>query len=351
MLDQLLTKLSILQHKEADGFYVKGMFPSERYHPYFKHRRPDNNVFFTASILYILRQLRDSLGTVYQQRIDEILIKADKVDEPYCVDGICNFWQKKPHAHFPSSNWLHKFSHFKLPDDIDTSAMVAMGLNADRQTASYIAEKAPLHANDVNSKVKNTLKSLEGLSAYSTWFGRHMPIEFDVCVLTNFLVFKHVYDLPKNKHDADTLELINRVVQGRYYLTKPFRVAPEYPDPCIILYHLARFCAISGYKGLKTILTEDALRLHEKASGMYKVLLEIALVKLGESLSQPMNIAEYPDHKVEFQWFTAGFLSVYSHKLLKSLAPHPVFHMKFNCEAFNLALLLEHYCLCYMKEK
>lgn len=354
MLEKLLHKISELQIREKKGKngYVKGLFPSQRVQPFFKYKREDNSVFFTASTLFVLNNLRDLYTENEKDILDNIIINGTSNFHLYQnKNGLktYNFWQTQgQYRHFPNSNFLSKYNYFKLPDDIDTTSMVYLSRNHTEEDINWLKEKATKHANLAKLQVKNTLPGFRNLHAYSSWFGEKMPIEFDVCVHTNFLYFVFKNQLPLNKNDEDTLELMRQVVHNSLYFRQPFRIAPNYPNTSVILYHLARLVAgfsIPELNDLKEKLIKDIeVQIHFTDNKMEKIILSSSLMKLGKPGNNELNEGLLNNVKEikNFEWFTAGFLSVFGNPLIKHLAGNKLFHMKFRCEAFNLALVAEY---------
>lgn len=348
MIKNLLEKISELQIREDaennKNGYVKGLFPSQRAHPYFKFKREDNSVFFTASTLFILNNVADLFTENEREIVKKItnlgtlnyhLYQNKKGLKTY------NFWQTgSDNAHFPNSNFLHKFRYFKLPDDIDTTALVYLTKPHSQQDILWMKEKAAKHANLVKLQVKTTAPKYSNLHAYSSWFGEKMPIEFDVCVHSNFMFWVFKNKLPLNKNDQDTLKFIRSVIVNSEYFKTPFLISVNYPESSLILYHLTRFIAgfsIPGFDDLKSKLIKDIYHQLQRTSEqniMEKIILNSSLMRFGLpsefTINEKIINDNYYYKKIKkFEWFTAGFLTVYDNPLTMPLAKYKLFHMKF----------------------
>src|SRR6478735_8180483 len=105
-----------------------GLFLSLRKSPLLPLKRRDDNVFFTALILFTLSSYLNKMNKEERELYEQIRLKAISAFSSYTSlpEGIrlYNFWQKKAQAHFPGGLVLHRFRYFKLPDDIDDTALV-----------------------------------------------------------------------------------------------------------------------------------------------------------------------------------------------------------------------------------
>src|SRR5436853_4178771 len=153
---------------------------------------------------------------------------------------------------------------------------------------SYINLEPPL---------KTTYKIYANDSAYSTWFGKKVPVVFDVSVLCNVLSFVQQNNLEWTKADSASLYHIIKTIQRNDIEKHPAFVSPYYINTSIILYHLARLMSIkpiSELEALKPALIETAQqRLNSSTNILEKIILSTALIKLD---AQPV---ELPLHNFE----------------------------------------------------
>src|SRR5690606_33275738 len=56
--EQIFSLLRMIEHLQVknESFYPEGLFPSQRFHTLLPYRREDNNIFFTALIVFTLQQ-------------------------------------------------------------------------------------------------------------------------------------------------------------------------------------------------------------------------------------------------------------------------------------------------------
>ena len=252
-----------------------------------------------------------------------------------------NFWQKKKGKHFPNGRLLHKLGKFQLPDDIDTTSLVHMVSKTSRAQALATKKALSNHANGYRLKIKNGHEQLKKHKAYSTWFGKDMPIEFDVCVLSNYFLWLNNFGFEQNNHDEASIQLLKETIEQSLYFVSDFKTAPEYPNKSIILYHLARLASQTKLlNDVKPKLIQDIQKQFKNATHPFEqVFLQSSLLKLGINIERnQQTIKPYVDN---YWWFTAGLLSVYSNPLIKKIAPLALFHFRFVCPALNYALILE----------
>ena len=172
-----------------------------------------------------------------------------------------------------------------------------------------------------------------------------MPIELDACALSNLLYCIYQYDLPRNQHDADSLFFLRSVVETDRYRTDPFRCAHNYARTSLIIYHMARFIAVFDPPELQSIkakLIADGQREMEQVTNrLDKMLLATALLRLGEK-PPAIDLTAIETDFGGFHFFIAGMLSAYPQPWLYRWANRPFWHIRWQCEAHNWALVLEY---------
>lgn len=342
--DYLLQRLAVLQT-------AGGLFASTRVNPAWAYRRTDTNVFFTAITIFTLQTLRPRLSADAQERVARMSYQAIAAYERFRnKDGLktYNFYQTNPTQHFPQGYVFRHFRHFQLPDDIDDTAMVYLTTEPAPADLAWLKQKLPQHANGTDQIAQTTFPDYRSLRVYSTWFGKTMPIELDACALSNLLYCIYQYKLPRNQHDADSLTFLRSIVETDRYRTDPFRCAHNYARTSLILYHLVRFIAAFDPPELRSIrakLVADALAEMERVTNrMDKILLATSLLRLGE---QPPELAldgieaDFP----AFHFFIAGLLSAYGQPWVYRWANCRFWQIRWQCEAYNWALVLEYVML------
>ncbi len=341
---ELLLKITELQSK-GDKYYAAGLFPSQRFHLYLPFEREDNNVFFTASIVFILQNLRDKLSEEEQNLADEICRRAVANYPDYKnKDGLdtYNFWKTDGSAHFPNGQILSRVNKVRIPDDADDTALIYLTSNPDREKVLWLIEKLAQHANLSKKEITNTFPEYKNLKVYSTFFGKNMFIEFDVCVLCNILYFVFQNSLPLNQHDYDSISFIRSVIEKKQYLEKPFYASHSYPSASVILYHVSRLIEkydVPGLSDIKSKVMADLKALFEREEDtMNRLILSTSLARLGAKIG-----VTNPGQRTNQRWsfFHAGLLTAFENPVTYNLAGNSLFHLKYKCEAHRLVLILE----------
>lgn len=338
---QILSRIVGLQSAE-------GLFPSKRVNEVWGYKRLDTNLFFTAITFFTLKNSCSHLPSAQRQAIDALGERARSAYDRFRnKDGLktYNFYPTRPSQHFPNGYVFRHFKHFQLPDDADDTALVYLTTHPTPENLLWLKNKLAQHANPAHSTAPTTFADCQQLTAYATWFGKHMPIEFDACVLSNVLYAIYYYDLPRNQHDADSLWFLRWIVETDRYRTHPFRCAHNYATTSLIIYHIARFMAAFDPSELRSIgpkLVADAyLELGRATNQMDKLLLAISLLRLGQN-PPSIDLSGIERYFDGFYFFRAGLLSAYPQPWLYRHAHRPFWHIGWECEAHNWALVLEY---------
>ena len=157
--DDLIRKIACLQNTANRKYFPEGIFESYRSNEFLHYRRPDTNVFFTAITVFTLNNIKEFLSPESQLLVEKI---AKKATESYHLfknkNGLntYNFFQTNPSKHFPHGNILNRFNHFKIPDDIDDTAMICMTLPHTKEEAKWLQNKLIQHSNGFKNQIKNT---------------------------------------------------------------------------------------------------------------------------------------------------------------------------------------------------
>lgn len=366
-IHSIIHKIASLQSR-GDKYFPEGIFPSYRQNEYLLYKRPDTNIFYTASIVFVLNQIKPYLALASQIIVDEISAKATQNYPAFQnKDGLktYNFWQTPKDGrvsnHFPNGYIFRHSEHFRLPDDIDDTSLIYLTSQASKEEVLWLKEKLKLHANlsegsERKRQVKNTFKHYADLKVYSTWFGKNMAIEFDACALCNLMYLFESHQLPRNEYDSDTFEYLSGIIRRKEFIQNPFLVSHNYATAPLIVYHLARLLGdfiIEPLEGLRKGLIEKALLLYEiEKVAMNKVLLQTSLMKLSRAndfglkseiddclkTDSALNV-DIPDY--DFCYFLGPLLSSYEHPILRFFAPMKITQMEWKCEAHECVLILE----------
>ncbi|HEY1056431.1 MAG TPA: hypothetical protein VGE24_14895 [Emticicia sp.] len=366
-IHSVIQTIASLQSR-GDAYFPKGIFLSYRQNKYLLYKRPDTNIFYTASIVFVINQLKPYLPVESQLIIEEITAKAI---QNYLAfqnkDGLktYNFWQtpKEGRAsnHFPNGYIFRHSEHFRLPDDIDDTSLIYLTSQASKEEVLWLKEKLQLHANlsegpTRKRQVRNTFEYYKALKIYSTWFGKNMAIEFDACALCNLMYLFEQYQLPRNEYDIDSYQYLAGIIKRKEFINHPFQVSHNYATAPLVVYHLARLLGEfhnTPLEDYRKDLIELALLLFEiEKVAMNKVLLQTSLLKLsrlnsfgfGEEIvnclkaETPLNL-QIPDP--DFCYFLGPLLSSYEYPILQFFAPMKITQMDWKCEAHEWVLVLE----------
>lgn len=346
MVTALLKQIDALQIKDST-IYPPGLFPSQRYHTLLPYRREDSNIFFTALIVFTLQNLDIRLTESQRSIAKKICKKAIKTYPLYqSRRGMLtyNFWQNTENKQFPHGYLLNKLKFLELPDDVDDSAIIYLTKPHSQNDAIWLKEELSKHANLSKTQIRNTLPGYKDLKAYTTWFGKNMYLEFDFCVLCNALYFVHQYKLSYSEHDHATINYLKNVIISGDHLVHPFKIAPSYPRPALIFYHLSRLMAafeIPELDDLRSqILLQMSQQLHSEKHIIEKILLAISIGRL--TGDYPEVIYFLPLQHKNYYFFNGGLLTAFENSITRKLAPHDIFHLKHTCEAYYLTILVEY---------
>lgn len=344
MIPQVISKIVSMQTGPA-SVHGEGLFLSVRENKNWLYKRPDDNVFGTASVVFLLNEIRELLPENQRDKLFSVSEKAKQVYPRYKnKDGLetYNFWKTKPSDHFPFGHIFRHLDHFRLPDDIDDTALIYMNLGHPEEQNLWLKEKLKWHAGPEQ--------------IYSTWFGKNMPFEQDICALCHLMYWIFSNGLPLNETDQNTLLWMKTMVVENEIIRHPFKVARHYATPPLIIYHLARLMfkyPVPVLEETRSHLIAEGKKLFETEKLlMNKVLLSTALRKLGER-NKKYDIS-YEDlfdadwnlkGQAGFYSFIGALLGPYDQAILKRMAGSPLTRINWKCEAHELALCLENMVL------
>lgn len=342
--DSLIKELYRLQVKEP-VFYNAGQFPSHRG----KRHVQDNTIFFDALIAYTLKEIFSETSSTSQNLIDSICHNVKKNYSDYqnkSENHTYNFWKTNPAYFFPNGGILSRLSCFHLPDDVDCTAMIFLTDTSLNKHATWLQNKLTQHANLSHSKIKNTNRRFRHYKAYSTWFGKRMPIEFDICVQSNVLLFIYKNKLALTLQDQETVSLLHEQIMTGAYLKDAYYLSPSYKKRSVVLYHLARLMesvSIRELQDCRSIVKKDIeLELTHTTDFMDRVLLSTALIRMNGTplpLEWPGDVNKQLDSYV---FFRANLFSSYARPVLKFITKTNLFDVPFYSKAYCMALLIEY---------
>ncbi len=269
-----------------------------------------------------------------------------------------NFWPTDTPKIFPNSGWLNRFDKSQaLPDDLDDTVIMLLAMNADNETARQVHAIMQDFANNGQKQVHNTFKDYQNIGAYSTWFGKKMPVDFDICVLANILYFVQEYDLKWTAADSASLQLIEKVLDEKKHISSAAYVSPHYSKLPNILYHLSRLMSVKPIPSLEKyrsqLIVDTKNALADTDNFMDEVILSTSLLRWG--VEPPEGKAHEADSFTElieesrFSFFIANMASMLPDPLKGWMGGAGVGKFYYYCEAYNELLVLEN--LVWRKRK
>ncbi len=348
--DRLVRRIAALQSDgspcDGPGPWPAGLFPTWRFHATLPYQRPDTNIFNTALTVFTLNGFREKLSLESQALVDEITRRAQLAYPAYRNrhgGPTYNNYETRPGGQFQTGHLFHRFDHFRLPDDIDDTALIYLTKPHLREEVLAVKTRLPHYANGAKRWIKNTLPDYRKLRAYSTWFGKNMAIDFDVCALCNLFLLIFRENLPLNESDLASLELIQRVVLSGDYRRRPFDVSHHYPRPALIFYHVARLLAAHDPPPLagcrERLMTDGPQILQEKLEFFDRVLVSTSLRRLGGDAPKLNEPVDFEEEIENYAFFVGCMLTPFERPaLLYRWAHHPFTHFRWRCPAHSLAV-------------
>lgn len=351
---QLLNRIAFLQTKE-DRIFPKGSIPSYRMYAHNKDRfKADINPFFTGLVSFTLQDIHSDLTAEQKKISSQIIGNSFSVYEKFKNRKnnypTYNFWPTDTPQIFPNAGWLNHLDKSRsLPDDMDDTVIILMAMQANDSIARLVHELMQKHVNNHSNPVKNTFKDYRKLGAYSTWFGKKMPTEFDISVLMNVLYFVQKYNLDWTAADSASLGLIENAIQTHKHIDYANYISHHYAKTSIVLYHLARLMSVKpipSLESLKPQLIKQATTLFNQSNSfMEQILLSTSLLKWG---AEPPEISIGPDQDLTqliedetFSFFIANMGSIYPDQVKKFLTRSKLGTFYYYSPAYNNLLVLE----------
>lgn len=357
VMTRLLNRIDQLQSKES-GVFPKGIFPSYRLYALNKNReKADINIFFTGLISLTLQDIKPQLSGPQQKLADQIISRSLPVYAKFQNQKgrpTYNFWPTDTPKIFPNAGWMNTFDKTQaLPDDLDDTVIMLLAMNAPDSIAKQVHALMQQFTNKGEKPVRNTFKDFRAIGAYSTWFGKKMPVDFDVCVLANVLYFVQRYNLTWTAADSASLQLIEKVLTEKKHITDAPYVSPHYSRLPNILYHISRLMSVRPIQSLekfKPQLIADARDALAKGNGfMDDVILSTSLLRWGV---RPTAMKSYEagsmDELIEdgsFSFFIANMASMLPDPLKQWMGGAGIGKFYYDCVAYNNMLVLEYLAL------
>ncbi len=351
---QLLERIAFLQTKE-DRIFPKGSIPSYRMYAHNKDRfKADINPFFTALVSFTLLDIHTHLSDYQKKIASQIIGNSLSVFEKFKNRKnnypTYNFWPTDTPQIFPNAGWLNQLDKSRsLPDDLDDTVIILMAMQASDSIAILVHELMQKHVNNNSNPVKNTFKEYRKLGAYSTWFGKKMPTEFDISVLMNVLYFVQKYNLDWSAADSASLGLIKDAIKTRKHIDHANYISHHYAKTSIVLYHLARLMSLKPIPSLESLkpqlISQANMLFNQSNSFMEQILLSTSLLKWG---AKPPEISIGPNQDLTqiiedetFSFFIANMGSIYPDQVKKFLTRSKLGTFYYYSPAYNNLLVLE----------
>lgn len=353
LIQWLLDELQQEQVKESSVFPA-GSFPSwRRYALNGNVEKADVNPFFTGLIDFTLLNVSPHLNTSQQQQVQQIRANCRQIYPKFLNRSgrpTYNFWTTDTPRIFPNGGWLNWFNKQQaLPDDADDTVILLMAQQSSDSVAKWVHQLLREYANGKQQKIRNTYVQFRQLPAYSTWFGKKMPVDFDICVMTNILYFIQHHQLPWNDADSASLQWIEHIIANDDYLKNPAYVSPHYQRVPVILYHLARLMEMKPIPELekhKAKLIQEAIKqLTQTRNFLDAVILHTALLRWGIEYNS-QQLIQFKDWSRQlkegpFEFFVANMSSMLPGTLKSTLDKAALGKFYYLCPGYHYALVLE----------
>ena len=316
-------------------------------------KQKDNTIFYNTLIAYTLKENYERLTSDQKIICDSIIARSTRTSSHFKNNkrNTYNFWRTDTAFRFPYSWWIPIFKgKTSLPDDMDDTVLGLLMNDENNDSAEALHQLMQVY---INSKppLKTTYKIYAHDSAYSTWFGKKVPVVFDVSVMCNVLSFVQQQNLQWTKADSASLQYIIKTIQRNDIEKHPAFVSPYYINTSIILYHLARLMSIKPINELEYLkpgLVELAQQ-HLKSSGniLEKILLSSALIKWNVK-PENINIESIRINEIEknnLPFFTGNIPSYFKRSVKGKFIDLGLLMYYHYCPAWNDCLLLEYLIL------
>jgi hypothetical protein len=358
---QLLQRIQQLQVK-TDGVFPKGLFPCYRMYALNKDREiADPNIYFTAAIVYTLKSLLPSF-TPDQIRIANNIIKdAEPVFSKYKNKKgrpTYNFWTTDTVRFFPNSGFLANLTNtHSLADDVDDTGLINLALSVNDSIAKQVHDIMQEFTKKDKKEINHFFKDYQAFDTYSTWFGKKMPVEIDISVLCNVLLFVQSYNLPWSKIDSSSVQLIAQVIKDKKHITEAEIMSHYYATPALVLYHVSRLMSkkeIPILTSLKPQMIDEAKSLLSTSlSFVEKVILSTTLMRWNvqpeiTTISHNESLENLIEENQQFAFFIANlaYLQLKIPDTIKKWSGNTgLGKFYFFCPAYNNVLLLENIVL------
>jgi hypothetical protein len=348
----ILNLISNLQFKDSTDV-LNGSFPSYRKYNFSSKLKQEDNVFFTALVLFNIGQFSLQMHPDELAILEKAKSNAIKYIQRFKNQNnqlTYNFWPRNPPQIFPNGGWLNLFNKkAALADDIDDGAITLLALGANDSISKAMQSKFSDYRVGLIKANKSFYKEFKNRPVYSTWLGSKMPKDVDLSVLTNVLLMHTKAKISLNATDSASLDLIVDLVKANKHLTDPKYVSQHYANSATILYHVARLAYYSDYPALlalKPILLKQAIELSKQARfPLEQLLLNTTVLRLGGKMDLPLSVNETSLMANNYPYFVANIASVLNNPFKRIVNRTNIVRFDYYSYAFNLSLLYENLML------
>jgi len=354
LITNYLQRIENLQLNTGKSFPT-GIIPSYRQYSLNKiETKPDDNIFFSGLVMYTLKECLPKLNSQQQIIVDSIRNRIKRSAYLYKnVKGrnTYNFWRTNPSKVFPNSGWINLFDKVNaLPDDMDDTVMMLLALEADSTEASALHNLMQTFRNGSKKQIKNTLPEYKNSAAYSTWFGVKFPVDFDLCVLSNVLLFVQKNNLQWSHADSASLQLITQVITQKQHVSIPHSISPHYAQTSIILYHISRLMQVKPIASLEVLKPQLIMETKEALAKTNNVIEQVLLTTALQRWNvKPTNTIIIEDNAAiehnNFSFFIANMASMAPNPFKDWIGKIGVGKFYYYCAAYNYALMIENLLL------
>lgn len=359
-IGDVLQRIRYLQ-SHNDPYFPKGMVASYREYDWHKDVfKADDNIFYTTLLVFTLKELKPAMSAADQLLADSICQDADSLYHLFQNrkgQGTYNFWYTNPPVVFPNGGWLNLMnkSH-ALPDDMDDTVMILMAKEAGDSSIRLMHRYMQGFVNSGKKRKKGIRKDYRNIAAYSTWFGKRMPVDLDMCVLSNVLYMVQSNHISFTAADSASLQFICKAIDNGDYIKRASYVSPHYSRTPIILYHIARLMTAGTLPALEQrkpqLIAEARRQLNVSKSFMDKMILSTALLKWGEippPISETIHSGFFDTvEHADFVFFVASMTSILPDPIRQGMGKTGIGRFFYYAPAYNDILLLE-YMVWYQK--
>jgi hypothetical protein len=351
MVEAALNALSALQ-STGESDIPAGNFPSCRYHPLFRFKRTEDNVYFVSWILQSLKRSSPLFSIPEKDVAQSIITKAEASLIHYRSrygGAAYNFYRAD--EWFPNGVFLKYFKTFQPTDDADDSAIAYRGLANAKEFIPELKSHLEEQANGRNGKfLKRGPVSYRTKALYNTWIGsKGLFVDLDLVVVCNILMFNACYELEKTALDRSNIQFVLDVVKCKSHLNEKWSLCAWYPNDVVILYNIADLLITSFYPELEQIreqIVEDLTHLlGTKQDAVSRALTESALMKCGQNPSGSLEVVSLESYLNENQQFSFGVIPLlhpFDGRWAQRISSLSLFRMHYRCDAQALCILIEH---------